>query len=162
MLPWRALLIVDFQVGFMNSHTEPLRAGIERLQDEFDRVIATRFYHRKGSLICRLLDIRGFERGSPETQLAFEPKAGAKVIEKSTYSCVTPAFVKLLKSWAVTEVHVCGLDTDQCVLMSAAALLENDITPVVRDDLTASAAGPDYHLQGLFLLRRLIGREQVR
>ena len=158
----RALLIVDYQYGFVNEHTQHLREGIERFQRDFDRVIATTFYRRSDSLMCRLLDIEGFERGSSDTALAFTLRPGGTLIEKSTYSVVTPAFVNVLKAAGVREIYVCGVDTDQCVLMDASALLENDIKPVVCEDLTASAAGPDYHERGLFLLRRLVGREQVR
>jgi nicotinamidase-related amidase len=69
--------------------------------------------------------------------------------------------VARLRQLAIEKTYVCGVDTDQCVLMVAADLLQNDIVPVVCTDLTASAAGPTYHESGLFLLRRLIGREQV-
>ncbi|MBV8531841.1 MAG: cysteine hydrolase [Candidatus Eremiobacteraeota bacterium] len=157
----RALVIVDLQRGFINEHTKHLISPIEAFQNQFEHSIATRFYHRPGSTLCRLLGIEGFAKGSPETELAFRPKPGTHVIEKPTYSCVTSDFLALLRSRELREATLCGVDTDQCVLIIAAELLQHDIVPIVRADLTASAAGPDYTESGLFLLRRLIGKEQV-
>jgi len=157
----RALMIVDVQRGFVTDATRHLPAAIEAIQNRFDRVVATRFYHRPGALVCELLGIEGFARGSPETELAFAPPPGAHVLEKSTYSCVTADFVAMLRDWNVREVGICGIDTDQCVLLIAAELLQHDIRPIVYEDLVASAAGAEYHRAGLFVLRRLIGNEQV-
>ena len=81
----------------------------------------------------------------------------------SEYSCVGfLTFVDTLRVRNVASACVCGVDTDQCVLMTATDLLQHDIVPIVLEDLCASAAGPQYHQAGLFLLRRLIGNEQVR
>lgn len=158
----RVLIVVDFQKGFLNEHTRWLRAPIETFQKQFGRVVATRFYRRQGSKMAELLGIEGFERGGPDTELAFTVESRTHVVEKSDYSCVTPEFVSLLRSWDAGEVYVCGIDTDQCVLMIAADLLQADFAPVVCSDLTASAAGPEYHRCGLFIIERLIGRQQVR
>ena len=158
----RALIIVDLQRGFMNGQTAHIRAPIERFQHEFARVVATRYYRRPDSMMVKLLDIDGFERDSRDAQFAFTPRSDALVVDKSDYSCVTPELADQLRAWSVEETYVCGVDTDQCVLMVAGDLLQNDILPVVCENLTASAAGREYHEAGLFLLRRLIGREQVR
>lgn len=158
----RALIVVDLQCGFMNAHTQQIRAPIERFQHEFSRVIATRYYRRPDSAMAKLLGIDGFEAGSREAELAFSVRPDALVIDKTRYSCVTADLVEQLREWSVSETFVCGVDTDQCVLMVAGDLLQNDVVPVVCENLTASAAGPEFHEAGLFLLRRLIGREQVR
>jgi nicotinamidase-related amidase len=161
-MPARALIIVDLQRGFLNRHTSHIRAPIERFQHGFDHVVATRYFRRPDSMIVKLLQIDGFEPGSRDAEFAFALRADALVVDKSDYSCVTPDLARQLREWSVKETYVCGVDTDQCVLMVAGDLLQNDIVPVVCENLTASAAGPEYHAAGLFLLRRLIGREQVR
>jgi nicotinamidase-related amidase len=158
----RVLIIVDFQKGFVNEHTAWLKAPIEAFQKQFTHIVATRFFRRSGSKMAELLGIDGFERGGSDTELAFSTEPQTHVIEKSTYSCVTPKFVDLLRSWGAGEVYVCGVDTDQCVLMIAADLLQADFAPVVCADITASAAGSDYLRSALFIIERLIGRQQVR
>ncbi len=157
-----ALIVVDVQRGFMNEHTRHLCEPIERFQHHFEKVVATRYLRRPGSAMSRLLGIEGFESHSAEAQLAFTPRADAVVVDKSNYSCVVPDLLPRLREWSIERAFVCGVDTDQCVLMVAADLLQSDVVPIVCEDLTASAAGPSYHESGLFLLRRLIGREQVR
>ncbi|MBV9264097.1 MAG: cysteine hydrolase [Candidatus Eremiobacteraeota bacterium] len=157
-----ALIVVDLQRGFMNEHTRHLCEPIERIQSRFHKVIATRYFRREKSLLTKLLGIDGFHEGSPDCEFAFRPRADALLLDKTTYSCVDKEFVDRLRGWSVERTYICGVDTDQCVLMIAADLLQSDIVPIVCEDLTASAAGPQYHDSGLFLLRRLIGREQVR
>ncbi|MBV9055604.1 MAG: cysteine hydrolase [Candidatus Eremiobacteraeota bacterium] len=157
-----ALIVVDLQRGFMNEHTRHLCEPIERIQSRFHKVIATRYFRREKSLLTKLLGIDGFHEGSPDCEFAFRPRADALLLDKTTYSCVDKEFVDRLRGWSVERTYICGVDTDQCVLMIAADLLQSDIVPIVCEDLTASAAGPQFHDRGLFLLRRLIGREQVR
>ncbi len=157
-----ALIIVDLQRGFINEHTRHLSEPIERVQSRFHKIIATRYFKRGDSLMSKLLHIDGFRKGSPEAELAFRPRTDALILDKADYSCVNEDLVRRLRAWSIDRTYICGVDTDQCVLMIAADLLQSDITPIVCKDLTASAAGPDYHDCGLFLLRRLIGREQVR
>ena len=157
-----ALIIVDVQRGFMNEHTQHIAQPIYQVQSRFPIVVATRYYRRPDSALDRVLSIEGFERGSPETELAFTPIESAIVVEKSEYSCVSSHLVDMLRSRNVRSACVCGVDTDQCVLMTAADLLQHDVVPIVLADLCASAAGPQYHEAGLLLLRRLIGKEQVR
>lgn len=156
------LVIVDVQRGFVNEHTRRIVPLIERAQADFSRVIATRYYRRPQSLINKLLSIEGFARGSADTELAFTPLDGVTVIEKPSYSCVDDSLVERLRGEGVDTAHICGIDTDQCVLMTAGDFIQNDIRPIVYANLTASAAGTEYHESGLLLLRRLIGNEQVR
>lgn len=158
----RVLIVVDLQRGFVNEHTRHIVGPIQEQAHRFDRVIATRYFRRAGSAMEHLLGIEGYEKGSPEAELAFTPPPGALIVDKTNYSCVTDDLVRRIREWDVREAYVCGVDTDQCVLMIAADLLQNDIVPIVCENLTASAAGPQYRDAGLFLLRRLIGREQVR
>ncbi len=157
-----ALIIVDVQRGFVNEHTQHILEPIEHFQSRFRIVVATRYYRVPGSAIDRTLSIDGFARGSPETELAFTASPAAIVVEKSEYSCVGSQLMSVLRAQNVQSACVCGVDTDQCVLMTAGDLLQHDVVPIVLEDLCASAAGPHYHEAGLFLLRRLIGEEQVR
>jgi nicotinamidase-related amidase len=158
----RALIIVDLQRGFLNRHTRHIRRRIERFQHQFQHVVVTQYYRRPDALMVRLLGIDGYEKGSREAELAFQPRDGALTIDKTRYSCVDDDLVRRLRVWGIREAYICGVDTDQCVFMIAADLLQNDIVPIVCENLTASAAGPEFHEAALFLLRRLIGREQVR
>ncbi len=155
------LLIVDVQKGFINRWTGHIPARVETLQDQYRRIIATRFLNPPGSLYRRLIGWHRFAPGSKDVELAFTPRPDARVIDKTAYSCVTGDFVNQLKQNRVATVHLCGIATDSCVLKCAVDLFEAGIEPVVLADCCASHGGPQCHQAGLMLLRRLIGEGQV-
>ncbi len=157
----RFLLIIDVQKGFINEWTRHIPAKVERLQDDFERLWVTRFFNPEGSLHRRLVGWGRFAPGSDDTRLAFTPRAGAPVVDKSTYTCVTGDLLQALEGDGVATVHLAGIATDNCVLKSAVDLFEAGIEPVVLADHCASHGGPDCHEAGLKLLRRFIGEGQV-
>jgi nicotinamidase-related amidase len=155
------LLIIDVQKGFLNAWTGAVPAKVETLQARFPRVVATHFENPEGSPFRTLKDLTRFTPGSAACELAFEPKAGAERMAKTGYSAATPEFLESLKKDKVGEVALCGIATDNCVLVTAVQLFEAGIRPLVLADYCASHAGPDYHKAGLMLLERLIGERQI-
>ncbi len=113
------LLIIDVQKGFINDATRHIPARVAGLARRYDRVMVTRFINLEGSAHRRLIHWHRFAPGSDDTPLAFEPPAGAAMIEKSTYSCVDEAFRARLELIGAQEVHICGIATDNCVLKCA-------------------------------------------
>ena len=156
-----ALLIVDVQAGFINEHTQHVIPKIEELQSSYDLVYVTRFLNVPGSPYRRFMGWTRFGEGTADTGLAFSPESKAIILDKTGYSCVTPKFVDGLLEQQVREVHICGIDTDACVLKCAVDLFEYGIRPVVLSQVVASTAGDSYHQSGLHVLSRLIGREQI-
>jgi nicotinamidase-related amidase len=155
------LLIIDVQKGFINDATRHIPARVADLARHYDQVIVTRFINREGSAHRRLIHWERFAPGSDDTPLAFEPPAGAAMIEKSSYSCVDAAFRARLELIAAEAVHICGIATDNCVLKCAVDLFESGFRPVVLADSCASHAGIEYHHWALKILKRMIGAEQV-
>lgn len=157
----KCLLIVDVQRGFINEWTAHVPAAVEALQRDYERVVVTRFFNPEGSLFRRLIGWQRLAKDSDDFPLAFQPPADAPVIDKASYTCVTGDFLETLAGWGVTEVHLCGIATDNCVLKSAVDLFEAAITPVVLAGACGSHGGPACHDAGLLLLRRFIGERQV-
>lgn len=157
-----ALLIVDVQQGFVNAATRHLPARIAELQDEYDRIFATQFINPPGSPYRHLMGWERFAPGSADVQLAFTPRDDATVIEKTIYSCVSPAFLDQVRRERIEELHLCGIATDNCVLKCAVDLFEAGLRPVVLADFCASHAGADHHKWGLAIIQRFIGEQQVR
>jgi nicotinamidase-related amidase len=155
------LLIIDVQKGFITESTDHIPAIVEALAAQYATVFATRFINPRGSAYRRLIHWERFTPGSEDTQLAFIPPAGTAVIEKFSYSCIDAGFRARLEMMDATEVHLCGIATDNCVLKCAVDLFEAGYRPVVLAAACASHAGKDYHDWGLKILRRLIGSEQV-
>lgn len=157
-----ALLIVDVQHGFINDSTRHVIPLVEDLQARYEHIFATRFINGVDSPHRNLIDWHRFGEGSRDTELAFHPSPKAEIIDKSTYTCVTPDFLDTLRQRKVSEVHVCGIDTDVCVMQCAVDLFENGIRPVVLSQASASHAGEEYHQNALLILRRQIGSGQIR
>ncbi len=157
----KTLIVVDVQSGFVNGHTRHIVPAVERLQAGYDRIYATRFVNAPASPWRRFMDWRRFAEGSADAELAFRPAAHAVIVEKHVYSCVNDALLRDLRDRGTTEVSLCGIDTDACVLVSAVDLFQNGIRPVILADACASHAGPEYHEAGLRLLERLVGKRQI-
>ena len=156
-----ALLIIDVQEGFINDATQHIPAVVEALQDNYELVFATRFINATDSPHRKWINWHRFGGESTEINLAFDLKDGAVVIDKYKYTCIDEGFLDKLRANGISEVHVCGIDTDACVLKCAVDLFEANIRPVVISSACASHAGADFHEYGLSILRRLIGKPQV-
>lgn len=157
----RVLAIIDVQIGFVNDATGHIPEIVQRLQESFDRVFATRFENAPGSPFHELLGLERFAPGMPEGELAFEPRADARLIVKTVYSAASEELKRAGKEAGGT-VHLCGIATDNCVLASAVDLFEAGLRPVVIADACASHAGREYHEAALMILKRLIGEKQVQ
>ena len=160
-MPPTVLLIVDVQNGFINEWTRHVPSRVQDLQAQYDRVVATRFYNPQKSLYRKLMQWERFMLGSDDTRLAFTPRGDARIIDKSTYTCVDSAFLEELFRDFVQTVHICGIATDNCVLKCAVDLFEGGIEPIVLADACGSHGGLECHQAGLMLLRRFIGDKQV-
>lgn len=157
----KALLIVDVQNGFVNEKTKHIPALVERLQYDYDLVIATRFINLPDSPYRRLIK---WEHLSPETneiELAFKPKGDAIIIDKHIYSCIDDSFLNLLKEKGIEAVDICGIDTDICVTKCAVDLFERNMTPYVLRDYCATHADADIQEAALVILARYIGKSQI-
>ncbi|MDD3370684.1 MAG: cysteine hydrolase, partial [Alphaproteobacteria bacterium] len=99
--------------------------------------------------------------GSTGTELAFDPAPHAEVYTKGVYSCLSEAFLQRLTQLGVKEVHLCGMDTNCCVLKTAVDLFERGFRPVLLSKFCASHSGDAYHDMALKLLEKLIGPGQI-
>lgn len=157
-----ALLVVDVQIGFVDQHTSHIPAVVERLLPRYRHTFATRFYNPIPSNYRRLIHWNRFDINGPDFPLAFTPSADTTVIDKPTYTCVTPDFLASLDCAGIDEVHICGIDTDICVTKCAVDLFEVGRVPVVVTDACASHGGPELHQAALRILARYIGHGQLR
>lgn len=155
------LVIVDVQCGFINEATTHIPDAVFDLQHEYDHVAVTQFYNAPGSPWRKLLKWDRFDRNGEDYQLAFEPGEHALVIEKTTYSAVTDRLLNWLSAYDISDVHLCGIATDACVLKTALDLFEQEFRPVVLGYACASHGGADCHEEALHLLTRQIGADQV-
>ncbi len=157
----KALLIVDVQKGFVNDRTKHIPPLVEKLQHNYEMVIATKFINLPDSPYRRLIKWNRLSPNTDEVELAFKPKKGVVVIEKYIYSCINDSFISLLKNNDIDEVDICGLETDICVTKCAVDLFEHNITPYVLKDYCSTILDTAAQESAWIILARYIGKSQI-
>ena len=162
------LVVVDVQNGFITEYSRPVVPVIadlvRRWQAAHGDVVFTRYLNYSGSQFERLI---GWSKmiDAPETDLVAEltPHAGSQtpVIDKYIYTLFTPEGTQLVDERGWTDLYVCGIDTEICVLKTAVDAFEHDLTPWILKDACASHSGPKAHAAGLFIAGRFIGTNQI-
>lgn len=163
------LVVVDVQNGFVRDasrHVVPVIADlVDRWQAAGLDVVFTRYFNSPGSQFERLFGWTGLH-GPPETdivsELAVQARAATAVIDKDIYSLFTSHGRELIRSHGWTDLYVCGIATESCVLKTAAdAFEQGDLTPWIIEDASASHAGPAAHDAGIAVAARFIGPNQI-
>lgn len=162
------LVVVDVQNGFITEHSRPVVPVIadlvRRWQAARGDVIFTRYLNYVGSPFERLIGWTKMANGT-ETEIVTElaPYVGphTPVVDKYIYTLFTPEGTHLVGERGWTDLYVCGIDTDVCVLKTAADAFEHNLTPWILKDACASHAGPEAHAAGLLIAARFIGLNQI-
>lgn len=142
----RGLLVVDLQEGFY-----PPRYLVKRIQEAariFDAVVQTRFKNGPSSLYRRALQWEG--DGGALVKVVETPV----VLDKAGYG-LSSEHIDALKALGCDQWHLCGLETDACVLACAFSLWDAEIRPRIELDLCTSPL----HNEALPIIRRQFGRE---
>nr|WSX78503.1 cysteine hydrolase [Streptomyces sp. NBC_00899] len=163
-----ALIVVDVQNGFVNQHSRHVVPVISDVVSRWSAagrpVVFTRYRNYAGSSFER------FFRWSrllspPETDIVAELEGQAvsahAVLDKVWYSLFTGEAVTLVAEAGWTDLVLCGIATESCVLKSAVDAFERGYAPWVLTDASASDAGSAVHDAGLTVGRRLIGPRQL-
>jgi len=166
-----ALVVIDVQNGFItpdSAHVVPVIADLAaRRLDAGGRVVFTRYRNYPGSPYERLLGWHGLQ-GPPDTDLAPElaelaVHPLASMTDKVTYTALDDAGLEALEGF--TDLLICGIATDGCVMKTALDAFELGFTPWVLADACASNAtrhNPQtVHEAALMLTGRLIGAGQM-
>ena len=162
------LVVVDVQNGFINEHSQPVVPVIadlvQRWQAAHGDVVFSRYLNYPNSPFERLMGWTKMTDG-PETELAPELKPyigpDTPIVDKYIYTLFTPEGTHLINERAWTDLYICGIDTDNCVLKTAVDAFERNLTPWILQDACASHAGPQAHTAGLYIAGRFIGTNQI-
>jgi nicotinamidase-related amidase len=162
------LVVIDAQNGFISEHSSPVIPVIESLVDQWQTaggdVVFTRYLNYAGSPYERLIRWSKLKT-SPEIDIVPEllplaDKATA-VIDKTIYSFFSEEGQALVIERGWSDLYVCGLDTESCVLKTVVDAFERDLTPRLIKDASASHAGQTAHDAGILVASRFIGLDQV-
>ncbi|HLC69047.1 MAG TPA: isochorismatase family cysteine hydrolase [Candidatus Bilamarchaeaceae archaeon] len=152
-----ALIVIDVQNYFMNEHTYflPKKIAAHMDQTSYDVVAFTRFVNSSSSPFQKVF---GWDKciGSPDIDIVPELQPYAKnVFEKNGFSVFRSSkLLSFLHQNAIQEVHLCGTDTEACVLSSAFDAFEAGFHVRILYDLCASTHGPAFHRAARSILER--------
>ncbi|MFJ6898100.1 isochorismatase family cysteine hydrolase [Streptomyces hokutonensis] len=163
-----ALVVIDMQNGFVNSHSMHAVPAVADLVSSWASkgrpVLFTRYFNYPDSPYERFFQWKRLQ-GPPETdivpELADRAAQAHAVLDKTGYTLFTPEATGLIRHAGWTDLIFCGVATESCVLKSAADAFEHGYAPWIVTDACASDAGSDVHNAGLTVARRLIGPGQL-
>lgn len=155
------LLVIDLQNAFINQNTEKVPSKIEETiaSNQYDDVAFTRFVNYEDSLYIKKLNWRGCL--SEEDKTIVINTKDYQVFDKSIYSSVTKELIEYIHKNQITEIHLCGINTDCCVLKTALDLFELGYNVSVLENLCGSTYGMERHNQAIDILKRNIGENYV-
>lgn len=154
------LLVVDVQRGFVrpaSRHVVPVIASlVRRWQAGGGATIFTRFLNHDGSPFERLVRWSEMQDGSPDTEIVPElaglAAAATAVVNKTMYTSLTSEVLELIRKHRWTDVYVCGIATESCVLKTLVDAFEARLTPWLLEDASASHAGAAEHEAGVLVV----------
>jgi hypothetical protein len=134
------LLVVDLQKGFHPS--EKLLERMEQEVHKYSIIAMTQFINRPDSLYRTVL---GWNGDGGELALRIP---GSVIIQKFGYGLKEEQTMRLKA--ISSKWHLCGLETDACVLACAFSLWDAGIQPVILYDLCESPL----HKEGVAVAQR--------
>lgn len=157
----KLLLVIDVQKGFINKNTEPYIKEIQKLieSNKYEKIAFTKFINSEDSSFYKRLNYKGCM--TDEEQSIMLDTKNSKVFEKTIYSAVNEEFEEYLKDNDITQIYLCGFDTDACVQKNALDLFEKDYDVYVLKDFCMCNSGRELHDIIINNLKRLIGKDSV-
>jgi len=163
------LVVVDMQRGFVHPNSEyvvPRVVGlVERWTEAGGALIFTRFLNWEKSPFERFFNWSALMT-SPQTDLVPELESyaagpNATIVDKPFYTLFTAEGEHAVSEGGWTDLVICGLTTESCVLKTAVDTFERHLTPWVVTDACATHAGEKANAAGLLVISRFIGPGQL-
>lgn len=164
----KALIIIDAQKYFLTEKTKfILKPIVKNIQEylkhnrqKYSKVFFTIFRNNENSPLWQISGWRDCAK-SPDIDLFDELKNFSdknNLVYKNILSAAkSPKIINQIKNKNIQEIHLCGFDTDCCVLATAYDLFDLGIKPVILENLTWSTSKDRLHQYALKMLNRNIG-----
>jgi nicotinamidase-related amidase len=160
----KALIVIDVQKFFLDNKTEKIVRKIgsylERNSKKYSLIYFTVFKNDQNSPLWK---ISGWKEctSSPDTDICSDIKGFANndnLFYKNILSAFKVSQIRDgLKKHDISEVDLCGFDTDCCVLATAYDLFDDGMKPTVLENLTWSTSKENLHKPAIQMFERNIG-----
>ena len=157
------IIIVDMQKGFIKETNCHLIEKINNYlkQNSFDNIFFTKCINDCNSPYTKLLNWNGITNKEEQEFVCDIPK-NAKILTKNCYG-ISKENIKLFQDLGITQMEICGTDTDACCLAIAFNLFDNNIKPIILSDICASSSkNKNIHNNALEIMKRQFGSENIK
>lgn len=158
----KLLLVIDVQNDFINDHTKNTLIKIKELvnSNNYDLVAFTRFINDEDSIWYKKLNYKGCM--TKEQQKIVIDTENNKIFDKKIYTAVNDELKDYIRENDISEIYLCGFDTDACVQKTAIDLFEQNYEVYVLKDYCMSHRGEELHNIIIDNLKRLIGTDSIK
>ena len=158
----KLLLVIDVQNDFINDNTKNTLIKIKELvnSNNFDLVAFTRFINDEDSIWYKKLNYKGCM--TKEQQKIVIDTENNKIFDKKIYTAVNDELKDYIRENDISEIYLCGFDTDACVQKTAIDLFEQNYEVYVLKDYCMSHRGEELHNIIIDNLKRLIGIDSIK
>ena len=155
------LLVIDVQKSFITDANKNVVKKIQNLIDssKYDLVIFTKFINDEESPWYKKLHYQGCLT-EEDRKIMLDTK-DYKIINKKVYTALNDELKNYIKENNINEIHLCGFDTEACVLKTAVDLFENNYNVKVLKDYCMSPWGKDIHNSAIAIIKNLIGNNNI-
>lgn len=157
------IIIVDMQKGFINQNNQFL---IEKINSYlhlncFENIFYTKYINQSGSPFLEILKWNGMLKNEDQ-QIVVDILSNSTIFTKSGYG-LTPDMIKCLKDKNITEIELCGTDTDACVMAISYNLFDNNIKPIILSSLCGSSSSNNkIHNNSIEIMKRSFGTDNIK
>ncbi|MBQ8844467.1 MAG: isochorismatase family protein [Clostridia bacterium] len=158
----KSIIIVDMQKGFINENNIHLIDKINKylIENKFDNIIYTKCINKEGSSFDKILNWKEMLT-KDEQEICINKLDKGIILEKYGYGLLNE-HIKKLKDLGITEIEVCGTDSDACVLAISYQLFDNGIRPILLKKLCASSSRKEEINNFAFnIMERSFGKENI-
>ena len=155
----RALILVDLQPGFLKGSARPIVSNLKKLfaQESYDLYVEVTFHAERGSLWDRQTGWTfPYEPSTPEVTELLAGKKKVRIVKQTRSAFKGDKDLrKILKQKKIQEVHIAGLDMNDCVFATAQESFDLGFYTYVIEECTGSSEGKKLHDSAIFILRHL-------
>jgi nicotinamidase-related amidase len=162
------LVVVDVQNGFVTEHSAHVVPVIKELVQEWldagRDVVFTRYINYDDSPFEKVMGWSKL-KDSPEIDIVDElqelSRKSLAIIDKKIYTMFNEEGTALAREREWTDMYVCGIDTEVCVLKTAVDAFERGVRAWLLTDASASHSGQSPHDAGVLVAQKMLGRRQT-
>ena len=157
----KILLVIDVQKCFINENTKDLPKKIENLisKNLYSHVLFTKFINYKDSVYASRLGWEGCI--DDDEQNIVMNTFNYQTFNKTTYSAFNDVLIEYIRKNKISEIYLCGIDTECCILKTAFDMFEAGYNVYVLKDYCGCMYGIRQNDNALEILKRNIGKDYI-